>query len=78
MREAEADEIASLVTTTAGLGGHATVDYVTGWTNGDPTVVRGTAARVVTAAAQIIDALHLDDTPATDSQATGEFEEVGA
>ena len=70
VREAEADGIAHLVTTTAGLPGHVTVDYVTGWTGGDPAVVRATAARVVTAAAQIIDALHLDDTP-TDPTSTG-------
>jgi len=77
VREAEADGIAHLVTTTAGLPGHVTVDYVTGWTNGDPTVVRATAARVVAAAGQIIDVLHLDDNP-TDSQATGQLEEVSA
>ena len=70
VREAEADGIAHLVTTTAGLPGHVTVDYVTGWTGGDPAIVRATAARVVTAAAQIIDALHLDDTP-TDPTSTG-------
>jgi len=78
VREAEADGIAHLVTTTAGLPGHVTVDYVTGWTGGDPATVRATAARVVTAAAQIIDALHLDDTP-TDTQAaagSGQLEGV--
>jgi len=68
VREAEADGIAHLVTTTAGLPGHVTVDYVTGWTNGDPAIVRATAARVVTAAAQIIDALHLDDTTANTTE----------
>ncbi len=80
VREAEADGIAHLVTTTAGLGGHVTVDYVTGWTNGDPGVVRATATRVVTTAARIIDALHLDDSTDTDtdSQAAGELEEASA
>jgi antirestriction protein ArdC len=80
VREAEADGIAHLVTTTAGLPGHVTVDYVIGWTGGDPAIVRATAARVVTAAAQIIDAIHLDDTP-TDTQAaagSGQLEGVSA
>ena len=36
VREVEADGIAYLITTTAGLPGHVTVDYVTGWTGGDP------------------------------------------
>ncbi len=68
VREAEADGIAHLITTAAGLPGHVTVDYVTGWANGDPAIVRATAARVVTAAAQIIDAIHLDDTTANTTE----------
>ena len=80
VREAEADGIAYLITTTAELAGHVTVDYVTGSTNGDPAVVRATAARVVTTAARVIEALQPGDTTATDtdSQAAGDLEEVTA
>lgn len=61
VREAEADGIAYLVGTAYGLPPEFTVDYVTGWTNGDPAVVRATAARVVTLAAQLLEALgHTD------------------
>jgi hypothetical protein len=57
VREAEADGIAYLLTTTAGLSGHFTVDYVTGWTGGDPAVVRATQAQVLTTAGALLDAL---------------------
>jgi len=57
VREAEADGIAYLVGTAYGLPAEFTVDYVTGWTNGDPAVIRSTAARVVTHAAQLLGAL---------------------
>jgi DNA primase catalytic core len=57
VREAEADGIAYLLTTAAGLSGHFTVDYVTGWTGGDAGVVRATQARVVTTAGALLDAL---------------------
>ncbi len=61
VREAEADGIAYLVGTAYGLPAEFTVDYVTGWTNGDPAVVRATATRVVTLAAQLLEALgHTD------------------
>jgi DNA primase len=60
VREAEADGIAYLITRTAGLPGHMSIDYVTGWTGGRPDVVRATAARVVTTAARLLDALGWD------------------
>jgi hypothetical protein len=66
VREAEADGIAYLLTTTAGLSGHFTVDYVTGWTGGDPAVVRATQARVVTSANALLDDLGYTDPTLTD------------
>jgi len=50
--EAEADGIAYLVTTAAGMAGSFSADYLTGWTGGDPAVVRATAARVVATASR--------------------------
>lgn len=66
VREAEADGIAYLLTTAAGLPGTFTVNYVTGWTGGDPAIVRATATRVVAIAAQLLDAL----SPTPDDQDT--------
>lgn len=70
VREAEADGIAYLVGTAYGLPPEFTVDYVTGWTNGDPAVVRSTAARVVTLAGQLLEALGHTD-PGEDTTAGG-------
>jgi hypothetical protein len=75
VREAEADGIAYLLTTTAGLSGHFSVDYVTGWTGGDPAVVRATQARVVTTAGLLLDALgypNPDSTPEREDGGPGE------
>lgn len=61
--EAEADGIAYLVTTAAGMAGTFSADYITGWTHGNPAVVRATATRAVTLAGQLLDALGLTTDP---------------
>ncbi|MFZ0324554.1 MAG: ArdC-like ssDNA-binding domain-containing protein [Actinomycetes bacterium] len=52
--EIEAESIAYLVTTAAGLdsGGYS-VPYVAGWSGGDPALLRATASRVLTTASKI-------------------------
>lgn len=52
--EIEAESIAYLVTTAAGLdsGGYS-VPYVAGWSGGDPALLRATASRVLTTATKI-------------------------
>ena len=62
--EAEADGIAYLITTAAGMAGTFSADYITGWTHGNPAVVKATAARVVAVAGQLLDALGLTTDPA--------------
>lgn len=71
VREAEADGIAYLLTHAAGLSSHFSVDYVTGWTGGDAGLVRATAARVVTVAAELISSLGLDSLDSLDPNRPG-------
>lgn len=56
--EIEAESIAYLVTSAAGLdaGGYS-VPYVAGWSGGDPALLRATAARVLTTATKIDEVL---------------------
>lgn len=52
--EIEAESIAYLVTSTAGLdAGSYSVPYVAGWSGGDPALLRATASIVLTTAARI-------------------------
>jgi hypothetical protein len=56
--EIEAESIAYLVTTAAGLDAVGySVPYVAGWSGGDPALLRATAARVLTTASAIDDEL---------------------
>lgn len=57
--EIEAESIAYLVTSAAGLdAGSYSVPYVAGWSRGDPTLLRATASRVLTTATRIDEELH--------------------
>jgi len=52
--EIEAESIAYLVTSAAGLdAGSYSVPYVAGWSGGDPALLRATASRVLTTATKI-------------------------
>jgi hypothetical protein len=52
--EIEAESIAYLITTTAGLdAGDYSVPYVTGWSGGDPALLRSTATFVLATATEI-------------------------
>ena len=57
--EIEAESIAYLVTTAAGLNSSGySVPYVAGWSGGDPAMLRATATRVLTTATKIDEELH--------------------
>jgi hypothetical protein len=66
--EVEAESIAYLVTTLAGLdSSNYTVPYVANWSGGDTAILRETATKVLTAGRQIVQTLRLDTPDPADS-----------
>ncbi|MBA3743176.1 ArdC-like ssDNA-binding domain-containing protein [Sporichthya sp.] len=60
--EVEAESIAYLVTSMAGLPSEAySVPYLAGWSGGDTDLLRAAATRVIATARTILDDLHVDD-----------------
>lgn len=60
--EVEAESIAYLITSTAGLPSEAySVPYLAGWSGGNADLLRAAATRVIGTARTILDDLHLED-----------------
>ena len=70
--EVEAESVAYVVTTAAGLDcTNYTVPYVAGWAGGDLELVRRSAERVLGCASTILDSLHQPTATATEASGYG-------